>query len=53
MSEATREAIEQALKEVEDPYLQRDLVSAGCLREVRVEGDTVTISVVLGYPPGD
>ncbi|MFP4648166.1 MAG: iron-sulfur cluster carrier protein ApbC [Halorhodospira sp.] len=53
MSEATREAIEQALKEVEDPYLQRDLVSAGCLREVRIEGDTVTISVVLGYPPGD
>ncbi len=53
MTEVTREAVEQALRGVEDPYLRQDPVSAGCIRAIRIDGDQVAVDVALGYPAGE
>ena len=50
MGEVSKEQIEAALKGYRDPYLGEDLVTAGAVREIAVEGDGVRIDVVLGYP---
>jgi len=42
--------VETALKEVIDPYLEKDLVSAKAVKNIAVDGDNVTVSVELGYP---
>ena len=42
--------IETALKEVIDPYLEKDLVSAKVIKNIAVDGAKVTVDVVLGYP---
>src|SRR5687767_14169406 len=42
--------IEAALKEVVDPYLEKDLMSAKVVRNIAIAGDTVTVDVVLGFP---
>jgi ATP-binding protein involved in chromosome partitioning len=42
--------VEAALKEVVDPYLEKDLVSAKVVKNIVVDGDAVTIDVVLGFP---
>ncbi len=50
MSDVTKEQIEQALAEVQDKYLQQDLVSAGAVREIKIAGDAVDVALELGYP---
>ncbi|OGI43571.1 MAG: ATPase [Candidatus Muproteobacteria bacterium RBG_16_65_31] len=42
--------VETALKEVVDPYLEKDLVSAKSVKNIAVDGDKVAVNVVLGYP---
>lgn len=42
--------VETALKEVVDPYLDKDLVTAKAVKKIAVDGDKVTVDVVLGYP---
>jgi ATP-binding protein involved in chromosome partitioning len=42
--------VEAALKEVIDPYLEQDLVTAKSVKNIAVDGDKVTVDVVLGYP---
>jgi ATP-binding protein involved in chromosome partitioning len=42
--------IEMAIKKYQDPYLNKDLVAAGAVRNIAVEGDSVTVDVVLGFP---
>ncbi len=42
--------VETALKEVIDPYLEQDLVSAKAVKNIAVDGEKVTVEVVLGYP---
>ncbi len=42
--------VETALKEVIDPYLEKDLVSTKAVKNIAVEGDNVTVDVQLGYP---
>ena len=42
--------VETALKEVIDPYLEKDLVSAKSVKNIAVDGDKVAVNVVLGYP---
>jgi ATP-binding protein involved in chromosome partitioning len=42
--------VETALKEVIDPYLEKDLVSIKAVKNIAVEGDNVTVDVQLGYP---
>ncbi len=50
MSEVTREAVESAIKNYIDPYLDSDLVSAKSIDDVSVDGGKVSIKVVLGFP---
>ncbi|HQR19713.1 MAG TPA: iron-sulfur cluster carrier protein ApbC [Burkholderiaceae bacterium] len=44
------EAATEALKTVVDPNTGKDLVSSRSARNVRVEGDNVSVDVELGYP---
>jgi ATP-binding protein involved in chromosome partitioning len=50
MADLSREQIEAKLKEYIDPYMEKDLVSAKCVRNVMIEGDQVVVDVVLGFP---
>jgi ATP-binding protein involved in chromosome partitioning len=50
MADATRSQIEDKLKSYVDPYLERDLVTTKCVKDISIEGDTATVSVVLGFP---
>ncbi|MAT64315.1 MAG: iron-sulfur cluster carrier protein ApbC [Gammaproteobacteria bacterium] len=50
MAEATQAQIETALKDYVDPYMEKDLVSAKCIKDIAVDGGKVTIDVVLGFP---
>ena len=50
MSGVSQAQVEAALKEVIDPYLERDLVSAKAVKTITVDAGKVTVEVVLGYP---
>jgi ATP-binding protein involved in chromosome partitioning len=52
MADLSREQIEAKLKEYIDPYMEKDLVSTKCVRNVMIEGDQVVVDVVLGFPAG-
>jgi ATP-binding protein involved in chromosome partitioning len=46
----TEAEVQSRLKTLIDPNTERDFVSGKSIRKVRVEGDDVTLDVVLGYP---
>ncbi len=50
MSDVSQLQVETALKEVIDPYLEQDLVTAKCVKNIAVAGGRVTVEIVLGYP---
>jgi ATP-binding protein involved in chromosome partitioning len=50
MAEVTQDQIEARLATYVDPYLERDLVSAKCVKDISIDGDTATVKVVLGFP---
>jgi ATP-binding protein involved in chromosome partitioning len=50
MAGITQEQVETALKEVIDPFMEKDVVSAKAVKEIRIEDDRVSIKVILGYP---
>ncbi len=51
MSEVSRLAVEAALKEYVDPYLDTDLVTAKAVKSIEVgEDGRVHLKIVLGYP---
>ena len=50
MTTAQIPRIENALQQWIDPYLQTDLVSAECLRRIRVDQSIATVELELGYP---
>jgi len=50
MAELTREIIEEALKSYIEPHMGKDLVSAKCIKGVNIDGDKVSINVVMGFP---
>ncbi len=52
MSVVTRAAVESALSQYTDPHLNQDPVSAGCLREVDIQGGQVKVRLQLGYAAG-
>ncbi|MCK9237151.1 MAG: iron-sulfur cluster carrier protein ApbC [Thiopseudomonas sp.] len=49
MSQLNREQIESALRELTDPHLNQDPVSAECVKDIRINGSSVVVDVVLGY----
>jgi len=47
---ASKDQIEAKLATYVDPYLEKDLVSTKCIKEISIDGDTATVKVVLGFP---
>jgi ATP-binding protein involved in chromosome partitioning len=52
MAELTKEQVEDLLKEVQDRYLEQDIVSLNQVKALEVTGDKVFVRVVQGYPAG-
>ncbi len=50
MADVTTDRIEEKLATYVDPHLEKDLVSAKCVKDVSIDGSTVTVKIVLGYP---
>ncbi|WP_455210509.1 iron-sulfur cluster assembly protein, partial [Kaarinaea lacus] len=50
MATVTREQIENAIKQYIDPWLEKDLLSAKCVKNISVDGGKVTVQVSLGFP---
>ena len=50
MATVTQSQVEEKLATYIDPYLERDLVSTKCAKDISVDGDSVSVSVTLGYP---
>ncbi|MDH5447194.1 MAG: iron-sulfur cluster carrier protein ApbC [Gammaproteobacteria bacterium] len=50
MASVSPEQIQDKLKEYIDPYLEQDLVSTKAVKDVKVDGDKVSVDVVLGFP---
>ncbi|OED44849.1 ATP-binding protein [Endozoicomonas sp. (ex Bugula neritina AB1)] len=50
MSNPSQADIEAAIKTYQDPYLDSDLITGGCLDSLSIESGKVSVSVVLGYP---
>jgi ATP-binding protein involved in chromosome partitioning len=42
--------VQAALKEIIDPNTQKDFVSTKSVKGVKVDGDNVSVDIVLGYP---
>ncbi len=50
MADISQQQVEAAIKEYIDPYLQKDLVSAKIVKNIQIEGDTITVDLTFGYP---
>ena len=50
MAEVTQAQIEQAIGTYVDPHLEKDLVSAKAVKDIAIEGGSVTVQILLGYP---
>ena len=46
----TQAQVESAIQQVIDPYLEKDLVAAKAVKNISIDGDQVTVDVLLGYP---
>jgi len=46
----TEEQVRAALAQLVDPVTQRDYVSSGDVKTVKLDGKDVTVEIVLGYP---
>lgn len=52
MSAVNRAAVEAVLRQYTDPYLNQDPVSAGCVRDIDIQGGRVSVRLELGYAAG-
>ena len=50
MSDVTKEQIEEAIQGYVEPHLGKALVKAKCVKSIDVDGDTVKVAIVLGFP---
>jgi ATP-binding protein involved in chromosome partitioning len=50
MADISQQQVETTIKTYVDPYLEKDLVSAKCIKGIQIEGDTVTINITFGFP---
>lgn len=49
MTSIDRSAVEKALTRYQDPYLNTDLLSAGCLQSLHIDDGQVSVELTLGY----
>lgn len=50
MSSPNRTAVDAAIQSYQDPYLKQDLLTAGCIKALDINGGHVSLAVELGYP---
>jgi len=50
MSNLSEQQVESAIKEYIDEYLEQDLVAAKSVKNIAVEGEKVTVDILLGFP---
>jgi ATP-binding protein involved in chromosome partitioning len=50
MTQVSRDAVEMAIKQYRDPYLEADLYELDAIKSLKIDGGQVTIEVVLSYP---
>jgi len=50
MAELSKTQIETALKEINDPYIESDIVTAKEVKAIDIEGGRVKVEIQLGYP---
>ncbi|APZ43988.1 iron-sulfur cluster carrier protein ApbC [Acidihalobacter ferrooxydans] len=50
MAELSRLQIETALKEIQDRYLEKNLVAADEVKDIRIDGGKVAVELAFGYP---
>ena len=46
----TMDAVQAALKNLIDPNTQKDYVSTRSAKNIKIDGDTVSLDIELGYP---
>lgn len=46
----TESQIESALTEISDPYTKKDYVSSKSARNIKIDGNNVSVDILLGYP---
>jgi len=46
----TEQQVQDALKQLVDPNTRKDYVSTKSARNIRIDGDTVSVDILLGYP---
>jgi ATP-binding protein involved in chromosome partitioning len=52
MADVSPTMVEDALKAYIDPYMEKDLVSTKSIKDIKVNGDKVSVDVQLGFPIG-
>ncbi len=50
MSNISREQVEKQLKKYQDPYLHKDLLSAGAVKRLDVKDNNILLDIELGFP---
>jgi ATP-binding protein involved in chromosome partitioning len=50
MSTVSREQIEKVLSGIEDPNIKQDLISEKVVKDIVIDGDTVSINLEFAYP---
>lgn len=50
MANISQQQVESALQGYVDPYLEKDLVSAKCVKNIAVDGGNVKVKVEMGFP---
>jgi len=46
----SKEQVENALSEIIDVNVEKDLMTSKCVKKTEIDGDKVSINIVLGYP---
>lgn len=50
MTEVSRDQVEALLSDIQDRYLEQDIVSAKLVKAIDIDGGNVSVRIVLGYP---
>ncbi len=46
----TEQQVQEALKELTDPNTRKDYVASKSVRNIKIDGDKVSVDILLGYP---
>lgn len=50
MAELTKEQVEAVLKEIQDPYIGKDLIASNTVKNIDIDAGKVSVAIKLGYP---